>query len=331
MVIEPKNWLITGGCGFIGTSLIKKLRSKGLANAIRVVDNLSVGSRSDLSRVTPFFETDITKAGPMSADHRAELITADIRDQEAALSLTRGAEVVVHLAANTGVQPSIQDPLSDMEANVMGTVHYLEACRQQRVETFIFASSGAPIGEGVPPFHEEMACHPVSPYGASKLAGEAYCSAYNRSFGVKTKVLRFSNVYGPLSGNKNSVVARFINQAIQCRCLIINGNGSQTRDFLYIDDLIAVVLRAAASPCGGQLFQIATQKETAISDIARLLSGLLEEKMGKKPDINYGSSLAGDVTRNFSDISRAKQELGWCPHVSLEKGLRHTVDWFFQP
>jgi len=331
MVTEPKNWLITGGCGFIGTSLIKEIRSKGLAKAVRVVDNLSVGGRSDLSRVTPFFETDITKAGPMSSNPRTELIKADIRDQEAALSLTRGAEVVVHLAANTGVQPSIQDPLSDMETNVMGTVHYLEACRHQRVKTFILASSGAPLGEGLPPFHEEMVCHPVSPYGASKLAGEAYCSAYHRSFGVKTVALRFSNVYGPLSGHKNSVVARFINQAMQSKSLIINGNGSQTRDYLYIDDLLAAVLNAAASPCGGQVFQIATQKETSVSDMARLLSDLLEEKMGKKPDICYGSSLTGDVTRNFSDISKARKELGWCPHVSLDKGLRLTVDWFFQP
>jgi UDP-glucose 4-epimerase len=293
------------------------------------VDNLSVGGRANLALVAPFFETPVPEVGPLAPHQQVELVEADIRDREAALAVTRGAEVVVHLAANTGVQPSIQDPLGDMEANVVGTIHYLEACRYHQVDSFVFASSGAPIGNGTPPFHEEIACHPISPYGASKLAGEAYCSAYHGSFGLKTVSLRFSNAYGPLSGHKNSVVARFINQTIQGEIWTINGNGSQTRDFLYIDDLIVAILRAAATPHGGQVFQIATQEETAVIDMAHLLAGLLAEKTGKQQAMRYGVPLAGDVARNFADISKANRMLGWSPSILLAEGLRRTVDWFF--
>lgn len=328
MVTMRRKWLITGGCGFIGTSLIKKLRAERLASAIRVVDNLSIGSHADLGRVTPFFETPLPEVKPISPSQEVELIQADIRNESAALTVTKGAEVVVHLAANTGVQPSIQDPIDDMEANVIGTVNYLEAARRHQIDSFVFASSGAPIGDGTPPLHEEMACHPISPYGASKLAGEAYCSAYYGSFGLKTVALRFSNVYGPLSGHKNSVVARFISQAIKEEPWTINGDGTQTRDFLYIDDLVHAIQLAASSTQGGEVYQIATQEETAVRNMAKILAELLLQTTGRQPVIHYGASLAGDVARNFADISKAGRNLGWSPKVHLAEGLQRTVEWF---
>ncbi len=331
MVERRLKWLITGGCGFIGTSLIKKLQEEGLASAIRVVDNLSVGNRNDLGHVSSFFETDITEVGPIAPHRQVELVSADIRDRRAALAVTQGAEVVVHLAANTGVQPSIENPIEDMETNVMGTVHYLEACRRHKVDAFILASSGAPIGTATPPIHEEMACHPISPYGASKLAGEAYCSAYYGSYGLKTVALRFSNVYGPLSDHKNSVVARFINQAIKGETWIINGDGSQTRDFLYIDDLIAAILKTVATLHGGEVFQIATGEETSIKEMAGILAEHLAANTGRRPAIRYGEPLCGEVSRNFSDISKARQMLGWAPRVQLREGLLRTVNWFISP
>ena len=145
--------------------------------------------------------------------------------------------------------PSVENPRLDMECNVIGTLNMLEGARMHKVKRFIFASSGAPIGECEPPIHEEMAPHPVSPYGASKLAGEGYCSAYFRTFDVETIALRFGNVYGPGSGHKNSVVAKFIRQAMQGETLEIYGDGKQTRDFIYIDDLIqAICLAINPSP-----------------------------------------------------------------------------------
>ena len=150
----------------------------------------------------------------MVLKNQVELIVGDIRDADKTLKVCKGIDVIVHLAANTGVGPSVEDPRTDMEANIIGTFNMLDAARQNKVKKFIFASSGAPIGECEPPIHEELAPHPVSPYGASKLAGEGYCSAYYRTFDVSTVALRFGNVYGPGSSHKSSVLAKFIRQAL---------------------------------------------------------------------------------------------------------------------
>jgi UDP-glucose 4-epimerase len=170
----PIKWLITGGCGFIGTSLIRYLRETAPDVRIRVLDNLSVGSREDLASVCNFKELNISKdnsqlSGKGNWAVEAQLVVGDIKDADVCLYATDGMDVVVHLAANTGVGPSVENPREDMEANVIGTFNMLEASRRNRVGRFVFASSGAPIGEVEPPIHEELAPHPVSPYGASKL------------------------------------------------------------------------------------------------------------------------------------------------------------------
>ena len=149
------------------------------------------------------------------------------------MKVAKGIDTIIHLAANTGVGPSIEKPQVDMSVNIIGTFNYLEASRVNKISKFIFASSGAPIGEVEPPIHEEIPPHPLSPYGASKLAGEGYCSAYKNTFGIETVVLRFGNVYGPGSINKSSVVAKFIRKAINGDILEIYGDGMQTRDFIY--------------------------------------------------------------------------------------------------
>jgi len=210
------NWLITGGCGFIGLGLIKDLLASGGAT-IRTVDNFLVGTREDLAKACVFTERDPAKPetwGTDFAKDRVELIPGDILDDALARKLAEGMDVIVHLAGNTGVAPSVEDPRADCMNNVIGILNYLEAARHAGCKRFVFASSGATVGECEPPLHEEMPAHPVSPYGASKLAGEAYCSAYKRSFGMDTVALRFSNVYGPLSSHKNSLVARCIRRVM---------------------------------------------------------------------------------------------------------------------
>ncbi|RKZ06629.1 epimerase [Candidatus Fermentibacteria bacterium] len=342
-LLTPHRWLVTGGCGFIGTSLIKALIKEG-GHVIRVVDNLSVGTRDDLARVCNFTEFDLTSLSPQSstltsASHSSpltphpspQLIVGDILDDRLALKAAQGMDVIVHLAANTGVGPSVADPRSDCVTNVIGTFNYLEAARQNQVKRFVFASSGAPVGECEPPIHEDMAPHPVSPYGASKLAGEGYCSAYFRTFGIETVALRFGNVYGPGSGHKNSVVAKFIRQAMCGETLEIYGDGGQTRDFIYIDDLVrAIRLAAIVDGIGGEVFQIATNAETTVSELANILLSILADTGINNVEIRYEAPRAGDVRRNFSDTSKALQVLGWQTKVSLIDGLGLTVKWFIE-
>ncbi len=319
-------WLITGGCGFIGLALIRKLLEDD-ANQIRIVDNLSTGTRDDLSEVCSFAEVPYLEVGAIG--DKVELVVADIRQQEVAERIAADIDVIVHLAANTGVGPSVEDPRTDCVTNVLGTLNYLEAARLHGVDRFVFASSGAPVGEVEPPIHEELPAHPVSPYGASKLAGEGYCSAYFRSFGVDTVALRFGNVYGPGSLHKSSVVAKFIRLAMAGEVLEIYGDGSQTRDFIYIDDLIAALTLAATRPgIGGEVFQIASNRETTVGEIARSMVEVLEANGIETPQIINSGKRVGDVMRNFSDTSKARIKLGWTPATELKDGLQKTVDYF---
>jgi UDP-glucose 4-epimerase len=327
-------WLITGGCGFLGTSLVRRLVSEG-GHEIRIVDNLSVGTREDLAAACEFSELPAAAllapispfAGKIEGDVR--LIVGDILDDKLAMAAARGVHVIVHLAANTGVAPSVDDPRMDCMTNVIGTLNYLEAARKAKVRRFVFASSGAPVGEVEPPIHEEIVPHPVSPYGASKLAGEAYGSAYFRTYGLETVALRFGNVYGPGSGHKNSVIARFIKRALHGEPLEIYGDGYQTRDFIYIDDLLSALCAGAqVSGIGGEVFQIATSTETSVREMVEELARVFSERGIVLPAVQYGEARVGDVRRNFSDTGKADRMLGWRAHVELDKGLGQTVDWF---
>ncbi len=321
--LESERWLITGGCGFIGLSLINYLLRKEPGSKIRILDNHSVGTTEDLLEVTSVIENDLgLKCTGI------ELVEGDIRDYDKCLESCEGIDVIVHLAANTGVAPSVENPRYDMESNVNGTFNMLEAARQNSVGKFIMASSGATIGEAEPPIHEEKVQKPVSPYGASKLAGEAYCSVYFRTFGIKTVSLRFGNVYGPLSKHKSSVVAKFLKQSFARETLEIFGDGSQTRDFIYIDDLIQAIVLSVTSDVGGEVFQIATYMETTVNEITDKIKGLFKSETGEDVNIVHGENRLGDVKRNYSDISKAKRMLGFAPKFDLDKGLKKTFEYF---
>jgi len=323
-------WLITGGCGFIGTAVVRDLAAAG-GHTVRVLDNLSVGTRTDLSAASAFEEreTDGMRWPDRDAQAPVELVVGDILDEHLVLEAALGAEVVLHLAANTGVGPSVADPRADCTANVVGTLNVLEGARHGGARRLVFASSGAPVGECEPPIHEECVPHPVSPYGASKLAGEGYCSAYFRTFGLETVALRFGNVYGPGSQHKSSVVARFIRQALDGETLEIYGDGRQTRDFLYIDDLVRAVRRAAeAGGIGGEVFQIATSTERTVAELVETLLPLLRARGVGDVAVRHGVARLGDVRRNYSDTTKARRRLDWQAQVSLREGLERTVAWF---
>ena len=326
------NWLVTGGCGFLGTSFIRSLLEEN-GHSVRIVDNLTVGTREDLASVGRFSESPAEDVGPMGTrDAEIELVAGDILDEGLAPRAAEGADVIVHLAANTGVAPSVEDPRKDCLSNVIGVLNYLEAARHGGVKRFVFASSGAAVGEVEPPLHEELASHPVSPYGSSKLAGEGYCSAYFRTFGVETVALRFGNVYGPLSGHKNSAVARFIKRAMDGETLEIYGDGTQTRDFIFIGDLIrAIKLSATVDGVGGEVFQIATSSETSVQELIDKLLPVLADAGMRDVEVRQTAPRLGDVQRNYSDTSKADRLLGWRAEVALDEGIRRTVAWFTDP
>ncbi len=327
------SWLITGGCGFIGRNLIRFLQAEA-NHCIRVLDNLAVGSRGDLARVCDVEEVSSSAPSRKPADSKAaaspvQLVVGDILDAQLVLEASRNIDVIVHLAANTGVAPSVEDPRADCETNVIGTLNCLEAARHNHVRRFVFASSGAPLGECEPPVHEELAPHPVSPYGAGKLAGEGYCSAYYRSFGLETVCLRFGNVYGPFSGKKDSVIAKFIKQALAGEPVEIYGDGTQTRDYIYAADLVRAIGLAATRPgIGGEVFQIATSREHTVNEVAELLKTELARQGEVNMTITYGQPRVGDVRRNYSDTTKAQHRLDWKTEMTLAPGIAGLVKWF---
>lgn len=317
------NILVTGGCGFIGSRLVRKLHS--LNYSVRVIDNFSVGDLSDLP--TPKFAEQVSATNLVWAD-RIQVLHGSILESADCEIASAGADVVIHLAANTGVQPSILSPKFDANTNIFGTINLLEACRINNCRKFIFSSSGAPIGQQAPPLHENLAPKPASPYGASKLAGEGYCRAYYESFGINTAVLRFSNIYGPASKKKHSVVASFIKNITNGSDVFINGDGSQTRDFLYVDDLIDAILCCIPLETNGEVFQIASGVETSISTLFSIIQDIYQTKGIHSIRTVYRSNLIGDVQRNYSDISKAKKLLQWTPKVELKAGLVETIEYF---
>ncbi len=325
--MPPTRWLITGGCGFIGSALVERLVASG-GHAIRVVDDLSSGTRDCLRSVATFSEV----PEPTASSAGVELVVGTVLDERLALRGAEGVDVMVHLAATAGVAPSIDEPRADFMTNVLGTLNCLEAAKQCGVPRFVFASSGAAVGDAVPPIHEGLPPRPVSPYGAAKAAGEAYCAAYASAFGIGTVALRFANVYGPRSSHKQSLVAKFIRQALAGEPLEVHGDGLQTRDFIAVGDLVDAIVQAAAADVAGEVFHIATHRETTVREIAERLKSLIDP-LGIAPPVKvvYGPPRRGDVRRNVADVGKARRLLGWQPRTSIEDGLERTLEWFLGP
>jgi UDP-glucose 4-epimerase len=310
---------ITGGAGFIGTNLIKYL----LGNTdfvVTVYDNLSTGSKQNLERAS--------KDASANPD-RIKLIQADILDRQKLEQSIPGHFAVVHLAAHTRVLESVNNPGPSLSLNTAGTFNVIEAARVNKVKCFIFASSNAAVGRQSPPVNEKMLPCPISPYGAAKLFGESLCTAYYHSYGLPTVALRFANAYGPYSENKTSVITKFIKESISGKQLEIYGDGNQSRDFVHAADLAAAITAIIKIPpenkeCFGQIFQIATAKETKIIDLAKTITQLT----GQNQKFDFELPRPGEIFRNFSDISKAKKIFNYKPTHVLEQELPKLCEYF---
>lgn len=312
-----KQALITGGCGFVGTNLVDYL----LENTewkINVLDNLSVGKFEYLKQIDNY------------DPKRVDFFKGDIRKKMDIRRSIDDCDYVLHLAAQTGVVPSIEQPLKDADINIMGTIKLLEEAVDQEVERFTLASSAAPLGEQEMPIDENKIPEPLSPYGASKLACEGYCSSYAETHGLTTVALRFSNVYGPNSWHKGSVVSKFIKQIIDGETPVIYGDGDQTRDFIHTKDISQALYKSIYKelPSNFELFQVATGEETSINELYDTIRKKMHKNGFKTPEPRYGPKRPGEIYRNYADIAKAKELIEYEPVIELEKGLEETIDWF---
>ncbi|MCP5046570.1 MAG: NAD-dependent epimerase/dehydratase family protein [bacterium] len=322
---KPKRLLITGGAGFVGINLVSCLLDTRQYK-ITVVDNLSAGNYQLLKEVVSGKGSEIEDRFSSSIE-KVCFYPEDILNKDAIGTLLKGQHQVVHLAAQTGVIDSLRSPYEDAAINITGTLNLLTAALDHSIGKFIFASSAAPLGEQTPPIHETQAPRPLSPYAASKLAGEGYCSAFCGSWGLNTVVLRFSNLYGPNSFHKGSVIAAFIKNILDGQPLTVYGDGQQTRDFLYVEDLahaIHTILQSDSPALKGELFQLGTGIETSVN---RLIEHL-EEIALFGVDVRYEPERKGEIKRNYTSIEKVKQQLGYSPTVDLQTGLERTWQWF---
>jgi UDP-glucose 4-epimerase len=298
--------LVTGGCGFVGTNLIAHLNRVG-GYEITVFDNESLGERSFLEGLDTAF------------------VKGDLRDADAVRAAVEGQDAIVHLAADTRVIPSIEKPRYNFEVNALGSLNLLEAMRETGVSQLASASTGGAIlGDVTPPVHEEMVAKPVSPYGASKLCVEGYASAYGACYGIKTVSLRFSNVYGPRSFHKGSVVAHFFKQILAGKPLVVYGDGSQSRDFVFVEDLCEGI-RRALDVDRTEVIQLGVGRPTSVNELIDFMRGVVG---ADRVSVRYEDFRAGEIINTYCDISKARRVLGYDPQTSLEDGLRQTWAWF---
>lgn len=300
--------LITGGCGFVGANLIAQLNRAG-GYAIRVFDNESLGKRQHIAGL------------------EAEFVHGDIRDRPALDKALAGMDAVIHLAADTRVMDSIAAPAFNFDVNVVGSFRLLEAMRAAGITRLVNASTGGAIlGETLPPVHEEMVPRPLSPYGAAKLAVEGYCSAFGASYGMKPVSLRFSNVYGPRSFHKGSVVAAFMKRILAGKPVIVYGDGEQTRDYVFVADLCQGIVAGLTSAAPG-VYQLGSGGPLSING---LIAAIAEVVAPHRIEVRFEPSRAGEVMQTWCDIAKARGELGYAPATTLGDGLAQTWAWFVQ-
>src|SRR5689334_12988169 len=306
-------YLITGIAGFIGSSLARAILAQG--DKVRGIDNFSTGKRENIAEI----------------QSKIEFLEADLANLDALHQACRGVDYVFHEAAIPSVPKSVLDPLGSNVANVDGTVHLLIAARDAKVKRVVYAASSSAYGDTPTlPKHEGMTPNPISPYAVAKLASEYYMTSFYRCYGLETVSLRYFNIFGPRqdpSSPYSGVLAKFITQMLKGEQPTIFGDGKQSRDFTYIDNVVSANLLAAKAPAAeaaGGVFNVATGTRVDLNETFEMLKKII----GYKGELKYGPERSGDVKHSLADLSRTEKALGYKPLVSFEEGLRRTVDWY---
>ncbi len=303
-------YLVTGGAGFIGSHIVDALVKNG--EKVRVIDNLSTGNAANLEHLI----NDI------------EFIEGDIRDTNLLDKAMKGVDFCFHEAALPSVARSVEDPITVNQVNIDGTLNLLFAAKKNKVKRFIYASSSSAYGDSSSlPKKEDMKPHPLSPYAVSKLTGEYYCGVFYSVYGLETLCLRYFNVFGPRQDPNSqyaAVIPKFITCFLRNTSPQIYGDGTQSRDFTYIDNVVyANMLAAKAKSTSGQVLNIACGRRTSLNDLVELLKNLLSSKVS--PD--YAEPRSGDIKHSLADISEARHMLGYSPKTSFEQGIKKTIEW----
>jgi len=309
-------YLITGVAGFIGSALARGVIAQG--DKVRGIDNLSTGKRENIAEI----------AG------QVELIEADLLDMNAVQSACRGVDYVLHEAAIPSVPRSVKDPLESNRANVDATVNLLIAARDAKVKRVVYAASSSAYGDTPTlPKHEGMPPDPISPYAVAKLASEFYMTSFWRCYGLETVSLRYFNIFGPRqdpSSPYSGVLARFISQMLKGEQPTIFGDGLQSRDFTYIENVVSANLLACKAPAdqvAGRVFNVATGVRIDLNQIFQTLKKIT----GYRGQVAYQPERAGDVKHSLADLALVQRHLGYKPIVDFEEGLRRTVEWYKKP
>lgn len=310
--------LVTGGAGFIGSHLVDALIARG--GRVRVLDNLSSGKLDNLAAHDP---------GPVGSGAPVEFLEGDIVDADACGQAMEGVSGVLHEAAQVSVPASIEDPVRSYEVNVHGTQRLLEAARAAGTGRFVMAASSAAYGEAPElPKHEGMVPAPLSPYASGKVAGEHLLRVYGTCYGIKTVALRYFNVFGPRQADDSpytGVIAIFVRELLQGRTPTIFGDGGQTRDFTFVDNVVAANLAALeceAEP--GVLVNVGGAERVSLNDLYKVIAA----ELGGSPEPGRGPERAGDIRHSLASIDRARDLLGYEPAVRWQDGLRRTLDWY---
>lgn len=299
--------IVTGGAGFIGSHIVDLLIEKG--HKVIIIDNLSTGNKKNINPLAKFYQTDI--ASP----------------EIAAIFIQEKPDFVFHLAAQIDVRISVSDPLLDAKTNILGALNIIENSSMSNVKKIIFASTGGAIyGEaGIIPTPEGYPEKPLSPYGIAKLSIEKYLYYYKTIKNLDYTALRMANIYGPRQNSQGEagVIAIFIDKLLRGEQPIINGDGTNTRDYLYVKDTAKAYILALEKPVSGE-FNLGTAKETTVNEIYKKIT----EKMQIDALPVYGPAKLGEQKRSCLDWQKAKKELGWTPEYDLDKGIAETVEWF---
>jgi len=307
----PKHYLVTGGAGFIGSHIVRRLVSEGAE--VRVVDNLSTGLVERLDDVR----------------ESVDLVRGDLANQQVSEEAVQGIDCVLHQAAVPSVQRSVSDPVGTNRANVTATVNLLESCRKAGVRRVVYAASSSAYGDTeVLPKTEQMPPKPLSPYALQKWVGEHYCKLYHSLYELETVSLRYFNVFGPAQdphSEYSAVIPKFINAMLVKKPITVYGDGEQSRDFTYVENVVEanlMALQASAAP--GNVCNIGCGERVTLNTLIRLL----EEIMDVKAEVNYADPKPGDVRHSLADITAARRLLGYEPKVLLKEGLMRTVKAF---